>query len=139
MQRQSANDAIPVLHFATAYGFQTLQRILQPLDKNLLEYDYIEAMACPSGCLNGGGQARLADRESPKETRQRVAETQRRCKVLSTLDDKDMNMDVYSKMCPSGPFGLEAQLLLHTHYHVVPPLQHSLGAAAGVAVQDTQW
>ena len=140
MQRHDTDDATPVLHFATAYGFQTLQRILQPSDKNELDYDYIEAMACPSGCLNGGGQARLADRESPKETRQRVTETQRRCKVISSSNDiSDMNMDVYSKMCPSGPFGPEAQLRLHTHYHVVPPLQHSLGAAAGVAVQDTQW
>ncbi|KAI2494392.1 Iron only hydrogenase large subunit [Fragilaria crotonensis] len=139
MQRPVVDDAVPVLRFATAYGFQTLQRILQPMDKNELEYDYIEAMACPSGCLNGGGQVRLADRESPKETRQRVAETQARCSVLSCLDVNAMNMDVYSKSCPSGPFGPEAQLQLHTRFHVVPPLQHSLGAAAGVAVQDTQW
>ena len=138
-QRDIVDDAVPVLRFATAYGFQTLQRILQPLNKNELEFDYIEAMACPSGCLNGGGQVRLADRESPKETRQRVAETQARCKVVTCLDDHTINMDVYSKTCPSGPFGPEAQLHLHTRYHVVPPLQHSLGAAAGVAVQDTQW
>jgi len=26
-------------------------------------YDYIEVMACPSGCLNGGAQIRYDDRE----------------------------------------------------------------------------
>lgn len=128
-------NGTPVLRFVTAYGFQTLQRILQPLDKGELEFDYVEAMACPSGCLNGGGQVRLVDRETPKETRQRVAET--RCHMK--LPTSDTNRDVYSKVCPSGPFGAEAQLRLHTRYHVVPPLQHSLGAAAGVAVLDTQW
>lgn len=27
---------------------------------NKCKYDFVEVMACPSGCLNGGGQIRLA-------------------------------------------------------------------------------
>eukprot|EP00545_Synedropsis_sp_CCMP1620_P011408 CAMPEP_0119006520 /NCGR_PEP_ID=MMETSP1176-20130426/2334_1 /TAXON_ID=265551 /ORGANISM="Synedropsis recta cf, Strain CCMP1620" /LENGTH=620 /DNA_ID=CAMNT_0006958435 /DNA_START=11 /DNA_END=1873 /DNA_ORIENTATION=- len=135
--------ATTVLRFATAYGFQTLQRILQPMDNRgaaALEFDYVEAMACPSGCINGGGQVRLTERETPKETRQRVSETRRQFQL--TYDDMSSvnNDDVYqTDSGSSGPFGAEAQLRLHTRYHVVPALQHSLGAAAGVAVQDTQW
>ena len=28
---------------------------------------------------------------------------------------------------------------MHTRFHAVPPLQHVLGAAKGVAVSDIQW
>jgi hypothetical protein len=51
-------------------------------------------------------------------------------------------VDIYhhdSSVVVVEPFGPEAQKLLHTRYHVVPPLQFSIGAAAGVAVQHTQW
>jgi iron only hydrogenase large subunit-like protein len=133
----------PVLRFATAYGFQTLQRILQPMDSSngSLEFDYVEAMACPSGCVNGGGQVRVMERETPKETRQRVSETKERFEVsYQHAMSSCSNNDVYREGgCGDGPFGPKAQVRLHTRYHVVPPLQHTLGAAAGVAVQDTQW
>ena len=31
------------------------------------EYDYVEVMACPSGCLNGGGQIRPASGQTPQQ------------------------------------------------------------------------
>jgi hypothetical protein len=134
-----SDEGVPVLTFATAYGFQSLQRILQPLSKELSElgYDYIEAMACPSGgCLNGGGQLRGVERETPTQTRTRVAETQQ---LFDAHGDVE-NTDIYgTTLCLSGPFGPDAQIRLHTRFHVVPPLQHTTGATAGVAVQHTQW
>lgn len=51
------NDEIK-LKFAFAYGFRNIQNIVQKLKKNSCSYHYIEIMACPSGCLNGGGQLR---------------------------------------------------------------------------------
>ena len=38
-----------------------------------------------------------------------------------------------------GTFGREARGLLHTRFHVVPKLELTSGAAAGVAVSDTNW
>jgi len=131
-----------VLSFAVAHGYQTLQRVLQTADtvpnSHCLTYDYIEAMACPSACPNGGGQIRLVERETPKETRQRVSEAQQKF-AQQYQNSVVKNQDIYTKICPSGPFGPEAQCSLHTRYHVVPPLQHSTGAVAGVGVNDTQW
>jgi iron only hydrogenase large subunit-like protein len=46
------------LKFAFAYGFRNIQNIVQKIKKNSCPYHYIEIMACPSGCLNGGGQLR---------------------------------------------------------------------------------
>lgn len=57
------NKNTPVLRFATAYGFKNIQLLLQKISKqqqskhmHLRDYDFVEVMACPSGCLNGGGQ-----------------------------------------------------------------------------------
>jgi len=124
------SDWTPVLKFAVAYGMQTIQRVLQPFQTPLAEsspYDYIEAMACPSGCLNGGGQLRLAERETPTETRERVTRTQQFFTTTRAGDSPVLT-----------GVDLPTENLL-TSFHVVPPLAHSLGAAAGVAVKDTQW
>ena len=39
-----------------AYGFRNIQNIVRNIKRNKLDYDYIELMACPGGCVNGGGQ-----------------------------------------------------------------------------------
>jgi len=52
------------LRFAKAYGFRGIQNLVTRLKtKRGNAYDYIEVMACPSGCLNGGAQIRYDDRE----------------------------------------------------------------------------
>ena len=142
-QHQSERD-VPSATLATAYGSQTIQRVLQqspftPTSSTALTFDYVEAMACPSGCPNGGGQIRDANqRETPTETRQRVNDTQG---IMSLTSERagPVIADYPMDLCPTGPFGTEAKRILHTRYHVVPPLQLTTGAVAGVALQDTQW
>lgn len=64
----------PLLSFAVANGFRNIQAIVQYLRKQYTSlastesksnrsiapyqypFDYVEVMACPGGCLNGGGQ-----------------------------------------------------------------------------------
>lgn len=65
-----------VLRFAAAYGFRNIQNVVRKCkasaasrsggfgfgvgvassDASASWYDFVEIMACPSGCLNGGGQ-----------------------------------------------------------------------------------
>ena len=45
-----------MLRFALTYGFRNIQTLLRKLKPGLSQYDYVEVMACPSGCVNGGGQ-----------------------------------------------------------------------------------
>lgn len=51
-------DGQVVLKGAKAYGFRNIQNIVQKLKRNKCPYDVVEIMACPGGCLNGGGQIR---------------------------------------------------------------------------------
>ncbi|KAG4303256.1 hypothetical protein PCANB_000471 [Pneumocystis canis] len=53
-----------LLRMATCYGFRNIQNLIRKLksskQKNKISqkinYDFVEIMACPSGCINGGGQ-----------------------------------------------------------------------------------
>jgi hypothetical protein len=36
---------------------------LQGLQEGTAKYDFIEVMACPGGCIGGGGQPRSADKQ----------------------------------------------------------------------------
>ena len=44
--------------FCIAYGFRNIQKLVNDFKNNKLNYDFIEIMACPGGCINGGGQIR---------------------------------------------------------------------------------
>jgi hypothetical protein len=41
------------------YGFRHLQSLVRAMKAGTCPYDYVEVMACPSGCVNGGGQVRV--------------------------------------------------------------------------------
>lgn len=63
-------DGTPLLRVAAAYGFRNIQALVRRLrsppkrsggvgsSTSWCEHDYVEVMACPGGCLNGGGQLR---------------------------------------------------------------------------------
>jgi iron only hydrogenase large subunit-like protein len=134
-KKDHANDEA-VLCFSTAYGFKNIQLMMQRVsngDMKMHGYHYVEVMACPAGCANGGGQTHAASgnrREKPSDMRERVEKTRQfmhdvlpRSKIGVA---KDLSMS-------------EPKSLLHTRFHVVPKLELSTGATAGVAVDDTQW
>ena len=63
-----ADDGKILLSFALAYGFRNIQNIIRRIKQKKMTYHFVEVMACPSGCLNGGGQmkdegARVIDRK----------------------------------------------------------------------------
>ncbi len=57
------------LRFASIYGFRNIQTFVIKNKKRGPVYDFVEIMACPSGCLNGGGQPKSEDssRQGQKE------------------------------------------------------------------------
>lgn len=48
----------PVLCFAKAYGFRNISTVVTKVKRSKCPYDFVEVMACPSGCVNGGGQVK---------------------------------------------------------------------------------
>ncbi|XP_014476621.1 PREDICTED: probable cytosolic Fe-S cluster assembly factor CPIJ010948 [Dinoponera quadriceps] len=60
------NDQV-LLKFAIINGFRNIQNIVQKMKRRKCVYDYVEIMACPCGCLNGGAQVRPEGNVQPRE------------------------------------------------------------------------
>ncbi|KAL8461654.1 hypothetical protein ACS0TY_032944 [Phlomoides rotata] len=55
------------LRFALCYGFRNLRNIVTKIKSGKCDYHFLEIMACPSGCLNGGGQIKPKPGQSAKD------------------------------------------------------------------------
>ena len=73
-------DGKTVLKFAIANGFRNIQNLVQKLKRKRCDYDFVEILACPSGCLNGGAQLRAEQETSAKE-------------LIRSLEEKHLKMD----------------------------------------------
>ncbi|CAM9850944.1 unnamed protein product [Scytosiphon promiscuus] len=116
-----------VLRFAYAYGFRNIQSILAKARRGKCPYHFVEVMACPSGCVNGGGQIK-PKKEGPRDTKQRVervSEVLRNGRVPRGPRDNPLVRAVYSELVGGDPGGRKARELLHTSYHNVPKLELS--------------
>ena len=171
-----------VLKFGIAYGFKNVQLVLQQLRNlfncsnnnstnkknswNINEYHYIEVMACPHGCLNGGGQIRpqvirmeddktlsSSDTTTTTTTVVNYLDHARKTSRRETPSDtKQRVLQSQMKMNQIFPtfiheksnnndgtrFVVEPKEL-QTRYHIVPKLELSKGATVGLAVEDTKW
>ena len=66
-----------LLKFAIANGFRNIQNLVQKLKRKRCDYDFVEILACPSGCLNGGAQLRPEEESSAKQLIQSLEEAHR--------------------------------------------------------------
>ncbi|MFW5692421.1 MAG: [Fe-Fe] hydrogenase large subunit C-terminal domain-containing protein, partial [Chloroflexota bacterium] len=57
------------IRVAVAVGLGNARKILENIEKGTSKYDVIEIMACPGGCVNGGGQPYTQDRQEVIEQR----------------------------------------------------------------------
>lgn len=107
-----------VLKFALCYGFRNLQNVVRKIKIGKCEYHYIEIMACPSGCLNGGGQIKPGMGQTVKEVLQSVE-----VKYLQdvSLADPFKNLLVKSLYDEwlEYPGSEKAAEYVHTTYHPV--------------------
>ena len=73
------------LKFVSAYGFQHIQNIIRKLKMQRCDYEYVELMACPSGCINGGGQIKPQQMGEGVDARQLLDSLELR---LGSMDQK---------------------------------------------------
>ncbi len=113
------NDKV-VLRFAIAYGFRNIQAIVRQLKKGTCKYDFIEMMACPSGCLNGGAQIVAENRILTKALLGKV-------KILHdkhvVVDSSDTSVPNYHKIFNMQPYTNTSLQWFHTTYHSVAELK----------------
>ena len=114
------------LTFAKAYGFRNIQSVMMKMKTKRCKLDFVEIMACPKGCVNGGGQHKSVDRETPLEIRDRVAIVSRKMGSVVTRrpTDSPLVQWLYSEQgLKAGPCSLNALKALHTRFHAIPKLE----------------
>ncbi|KAF4792030.1 Cytosolic Fe-S cluster assembly factor NARFL [Turdus rufiventris] len=116
-------DGEVLLHFALAYGFRNIQNLVQKLKRGKCPYHFVEVMACPSGCLNGGGQIKL-EGESSKEELQKVERLYESLRAEAPEENQAVR-ELYQHWL--GGWGSDRALqVLHTQYHAVEKANSAL-------------
>lgn len=103
-----------VLRVAIANGFRNIQNLVQKLKRNKCTYDYVEVMACPSGCLNGGAQLR-----SDGDSKDDIARVQSLYSNLPKRPAQEAS-DAHKIYCQNN------QSKMRTAYHAVPKSTNAL-------------
>lgn len=83
----STNNHPPIkLKFGKAYGFRNIQSVMLKMKQGKCDLDFIEIMACPSGCNNGGGQLKVLE-EGPLGTmlRESISATAVRVRAVEDI------------------------------------------------------
>ena len=104
---------------AIAHGLGNARKLLESIRNGEAEYHFIEIMACPGGCVTGGGQPIV-----PARVQMGIDLKKERAKALYTEDanaairKSHQNPDIiklYDEFL-GEPGGHKAHELLHTHY-----------------------
>ncbi|KAL4221217.1 hypothetical protein ACF0H5_019481 [Mactra antiquata] len=112
------------IKMAFAYGFRNIQNIVQKIKRGKCVYHFVEIMACPSGCLNGGGQIRPEGEVTPKDRLVRVTELYNSLNTISPWND-DTVKSLYEEWL-SGTDSDKSKNMLHTQYHEVEKMTNAL-------------
>ena len=104
---------------AVAHGLGNAQTIMEEIKNGKADYQFVEIMACPGGCIMGGGQPiKTAKVRATKDVRKLRAD------ALYTIDEKSkirkshenpVIKQLYQEYLVE-PGGHKAHELLHTHY-----------------------
>lgn len=114
----------PPLRFALAYGFRNIQNIVQRVKRGKCTYHFVEVMACPAGCNNGGGQIRVGADEDQKDRLRSVEEIYKSVPVVSPFQEQRVEQ-MYS-LWLGGRDSKKAQEILHTKYHAIEKSTNAL-------------
>ncbi|KAI8353817.1 iron hydrogenase [Mortierella sp. GBAus27b] len=112
----------PLLKFAAAYGFRNIQNLVRKVKTGKSPYHFVEVMACPSGCINGGGQLKpLGDNYATVPLKDWIAQTdqQYRNGVLTRKPEENPVLEQLYLEWLGGLDTLKAKQQLRTGYHAV--------------------
>ena len=104
------------VNVAVASGLGNARKVLEMVREDRTRFQAIEIMACPGGCINGGGQPYLHGHTDLLEKRMKglYEEDAGKPKRLSHENSDIIKLyDEYLK----EPGGEKSHHLLHTHYH----------------------
>lgn len=105
------------LKVAVAHGTANAKKIMEDIKAGgkFSECHFIEFMACPGGCLGGGGQP-IPTNEEIREMRAKAIYDEDNSLPLRKSHENRHVTDIYDEFLTDGPCGHVSHKLLHTHY-----------------------
>ncbi|XP_030496336.2 protein NAR1 [Cannabis sativa] len=105
-----------VLKFALCYGFRNLQNVVRKIKTGKCDYHFLEIMACPSGCLNGGGQIKPKPGQSGKDLIQSLETAYMENVQIADPFENPHIKSLYNEWLEQ-PGSEKAKKHMHTEYH----------------------
>lgn len=102
------------LNIAVANGLGNAKKLIKSLAEGKAKYDFIEVMACPGGCIGGGGQPRSTDKQILQKRQQAMYQLDERMTIRRSHENPFIQA-LYDNFL-EAPNSHKAHDLLHTHY-----------------------
>ncbi|XP_043802742.1 probable cytosolic Fe-S cluster assembly factor AGAP009023 [Apis laboriosa] len=117
-------DGQTLLTFAIVNGFRNIQNLVQKLKREKCIYDYVEVMACPCGCLNGGAQIRPLNNVQSRELALKLESMYR--ELPQSNPEQNLIVKNLYKNWLGGECTAKALAYFHTQYHEIKKIDTAL-------------
>lgn len=102
------------LKVAAVNGLRNIDKFLDQIRAGKSDYHFIEVMACPGGCINGGGQPLPSDPEKTEKRMQAIYKIDKSLPKRGSHQNESIKK-LYEEFL-GEPNSHKAHELLHTHY-----------------------
>ncbi|MDA3911259.1 MAG: NADH-dependent [FeFe] hydrogenase, group A6 [Bacteroidales bacterium] len=102
------------LSCAIAHGLANAKILMDKVKSGEMSYHFIEIMACPGGCLGGGGQPIPVNNEIREARMKAIYEEDSSLKIRKSHENPEV-IALYEQFL-GEPLGHKSHELLHTHY-----------------------
>lgn len=105
------------LKVAICHGTANAKKVMEDIKAGgkMSECHFIEFMACPGGCIGGGGQPIPTNEEIRAKRAEAIYSEDESLPLRKSHENKHV-LDLYSEFLKEGPCGHKSHKLLHTHY-----------------------
>ncbi len=100
---------------AVVHTLSSARKMLERIRAGEADYQFIEVMACPGGCIGGGGQPIPVNAEIRKARREGLFDCDSANELRKSHENPEIK-ELYDTWL-GKPLGEKAHSLLHTHYH----------------------
>lgn len=102
------------LKCCVAHGLANARKVMEKVQNKEVEYHFIEIMACPGGCLGGGGQPIPTNADIRKKRMEAIYEEDANMTLRKSHENPEV-IQIYKEFL-GEPLGKESHKLLHTEY-----------------------
>jgi iron-only hydrogenase group A len=103
------------LKIAVAHGLKNARIIMEQIAEGKSPYHFIEVMACPGGCIGGGGQP-IPTNDEVRKLRMKAIYDEDAGKPIRKSHENPEIKKIYEEFLTDGPLGHKSHKLLHTNY-----------------------